>query len=82
MAAGLGIAVLPEREFTDTLRESVRMLPIRAPQLVRNIGIIGNAARSLSPAAERFVEVLRQTVKPADAASVVSLKRVVASRQP
>jgi LysR family transcriptional regulator, carnitine catabolism transcriptional activator len=81
VAAGLGIAVLPEREFTDTLRESVRMLPIRSPQLVRNIGIIGNSAKSLSPAAERFVEVLRQAVKPLIPPSVVNLKRVAATRQ-
>ena len=59
-AAGLGIAILPEREFTPALAESVRMVPIRPPALIRNIGIIGSASRSFSPAAEKLADVLRQ----------------------
>ena len=82
VAAGLGVAVLPEREFSTTLEGAIRMLPIRSPQLIRNIGIIGNASRSLSPAAERFIEVLRQMVKPLVTPSVVTLKPSAASRQP
>lgn len=62
VAAGLGISILPEREFTPAIEASVRILPLRPPPLVRNIGIIGSEARSFSPAAEKFVEVLRQTL--------------------
>jgi LysR family transcriptional regulator, carnitine catabolism transcriptional activator len=81
VAAGLGLAVLPEREFNATLDGTIRMLPIRSPQLIRNIGIIGNSAKSLSPAAERFVEVLRQQANPSIAAPIVPLK-ASATRQP
>jgi hypothetical protein len=68
------VAVLPEREFNSTLEGTVRMVPIRSPQLIRNIGIIGKSAKSLSPAAERFVEVLRQTISPSSRMPVVPLK--------
>jgi LysR family transcriptional regulator, carnitine catabolism transcriptional activator len=81
VAAGLGVAVLPEREFNSTLEGVVRMVPIRSPQLIRNIGIIGKSAKSLSPAAERFVEVLRQTISPSSRMPVVPLK-ASANRQP
>jgi LysR family carnitine catabolism transcriptional activator len=64
VAAGLGISILPEREFTPGLETSIRMLPIRSPALVRHIGIIGNVGRSFSPAAEKFADVLRQSVGP------------------
>jgi LysR family transcriptional regulator, carnitine catabolism transcriptional activator len=68
-AAGLGVAILPERELATAGDGSLRMLPVRSPALVRNIGIINNTARSFSPAAEQFIDVLRREIKlPADSA--------------
>jgi DNA-binding transcriptional LysR family regulator len=64
VTAGFGIGILPEREFTPSLDRVVCMLPIRSPALIRNIGIIGLASRSLSPAADKFIDVLRQVIKP------------------
>jgi len=75
VAAGLGISILPEREFTPSLESTVRMLPIRPPALVRNIGIIGSVARSFSPAAEKLAEMLRQTVGPAASSAVPEPRR-------
>ena len=46
-AAGFGVAILPEREFTPAVESTLRMLPIRSPALIRKIGIIGSASRSL-----------------------------------
>jgi len=63
-AAGFGVAVLPEREYTPAVEASLRMLPIRSPALIRKIGIIGSASRSFSPAAEKFVEVLGRGIVP------------------
>ena len=63
VAAGLGISILPEREFTTVLETSVRMLPLRPPALIRNI-VIGSTARSFSPAAEIFADLLRQAAAP------------------
>jgi DNA-binding transcriptional LysR family regulator len=59
-AADLGVAILPERESTPAVEAILHMLPIRSPALIRNIGIISNTARSFSPAAEEFIEVLRR----------------------
>jgi LysR family transcriptional regulator, carnitine catabolism transcriptional activator len=64
VAAGLGISILPEREFTTAIEASVCMLPLRPPALIRNIGIIGSTARSFSPAAEKFADVLRLAAAP------------------
>ncbi len=64
-AAGFGVAILPEREFTPAVESTLRMLPIRSPALIRKIGIIGSASRSFSPAAEKFVEVLCRGIAPA-----------------
>jgi LysR family carnitine catabolism transcriptional activator len=61
--AGLGLAILPERELPAGRAETIRRLPIRAPALIRHIGIIGVAARSLSPAALKLIEVLRESLK-------------------
>jgi DNA-binding transcriptional LysR family regulator len=68
-AAGFGVAILPEREFTPAVETSLRMLPIRSPALIRKIGIIGSASRSFSPAAETFVEVWGRGIVPSSDAS-------------
>ncbi|MTJ80903.1 MAG: LysR family transcriptional regulator [Telmatospirillum sp.] len=59
--AGLGVAILPASAVEAGSVAGVSSCPIRAPWLTRRIGIIRRAGCSLSPAALRFVEILRQS---------------------
>jgi DNA-binding transcriptional LysR family regulator len=61
-AAGLGIAILPDIAITSS-SVAVRRVGIRQPVLTRRIGIITKAGRSLSPAAQKLVELLRRSGK-------------------
>lgn len=61
--AGLGVAILPASAGDAGSVEGVTFRPIQAQWLTRKIGIIRRAGCFLSPASERFVEVLRQTAK-------------------
>ena len=63
VAAGIGVGILPEREYTPSLAGAIVRLPIRAPALVRHIGIIGLAGRSFSPSASKLIEILREGVR-------------------
>lgn len=58
--AGLGIAVLPEASAHAEDAREIRCLSITRPALARKIDIIQRRDRSLSPAAERMIEVLRE----------------------
>jgi DNA-binding transcriptional LysR family regulator len=62
VAAGVGVGILPEREYSADLARTIRRLPIRAPALIRHIGIIGLAGRSFSPAAAKVVDLLRDGI--------------------
>lgn len=62
--AGLGVSVLPESAVDATSCEGIVVEPIRAAGLVRRIGFIRKAGRSLSPAAERFAALLREVAGP------------------
>lgn len=61
--AGLGVSILPESAVNAAACDGIRMEPIRSPGLTRKIGIVRKRNRSLSPAAERFVEVLKEAAK-------------------
>lgn len=58
--AGLGIAVLPEFAASAEDSGGIRCLAIHKPVLSRKIEILQRMDRSLSPAALRMVEILRQ----------------------
>ena len=58
---GLGVAILPESAGDEITGEIVRV-PIRKPALSRQICVLQRADRALSPAAERFVQALRNEV--------------------
>jgi len=60
--AGLGIALLPTSALELRL-EGLERRPVRGASLGRQIGAITRARRSLSPAAEAFLEVLRGTAR-------------------
>ncbi len=67
-AAGLGIAILPEAARASA-PSALRMMPIRRPVLQRQIGLVMKAGRSLSPAAQRLVDILDSTSPASEAES-------------
>jgi LysR family carnitine catabolism transcriptional activator len=56
--AGLGVAILPESALMPEPGTRLRAIAIKDPVLTRDIGILTRTGRSLSPAAQRLVEVL------------------------
>lgn len=61
--AGLGVAVLPESALQVASHPALRIVPVSSPALTRKIGIIRKPGRSLSPAAVKLVDVLRQLAR-------------------
>lgn len=57
--AGLGITLLPSSAHEVRTAADLGVRPIDHPGLLRTIGVMRLKGRSLSPAAEAFVEVLR-----------------------
>jgi LysR family carnitine catabolism transcriptional activator len=67
--AGLGVTILPESVLEMESGRHLRAHPIREPDLERRVGVIQAIGRSLSPAAEVFVQALRAgcaEVKPGE----------------
>jgi LysR family transcriptional regulator, carnitine catabolism transcriptional activator len=62
VSAGLGIAILPEDAAEGESGEKVRRVAVSRPVLNRKIEIIERIDRSLSPAAIKMVESLKETV--------------------
>ena len=61
---GLGIGILPQcvGVLTDP---SISLRPLENPQILRSVSVITRDGRSLSPAAEAFVDMLRKSAKVA-----------------
>jgi LysR family transcriptional regulator, carnitine catabolism transcriptional activator len=57
--AGLGIAVLPESASGTEIAKEIKVIAISKPVLSRRIEILVRKDRSLSPAAEQMVELLK-----------------------
>jgi len=57
--AGLGIAIIAQSALGEAAElVGLRVRAIDHPMLVRHIGLIESAARSLSPAAQQFADVV------------------------
>jgi len=69
--AGVGITVLPGLSHLQW-NDGVRFLPIDDPAAIRTVHLMWRADRNLSPAARRFMGVLRQAI--GDNASAYGLK--------
>ena len=75
VAAGLGVAALPELAALVARSAQVVQRPLVAPTLRRPIGLVTRQGASLSPAAQAMVALLREEVQrlvpgaPADAAA-------------
>jgi len=57
--AGLGVAILPSWAFEMGELAGLRTRPLKHPALTREVGIIEKSGRSLSPAAESFLQTLK-----------------------
>jgi LysR family transcriptional regulator, carnitine catabolism transcriptional activator len=62
VSAGLGVAALPELAANVGPDEGIVRRPLRAPDLRRPIGLVTLRGRSLSPAAQAMVDLLREAV--------------------
>lgn len=62
VAAGLGVAALPELAANVGPDEGVVRRPLRSPALRRPIGLVTLRGRSLSPAAQAMVDLLREAM--------------------
>jgi len=61
--AGLGVLLLPELA-TIVPRGNLKVVPIRQPRLVRNLGLISRRGRELSVAARAFLDLVRSAPFP------------------
>jgi DNA-binding transcriptional LysR family regulator len=59
--AGLGVALLPRRGVQLQIDPRLRYRPIEGPGFTRRIGIIRLKNKTLSPAAEAFIQMLMAT---------------------
>jgi len=57
--AGIGIAVLPESAMAAGMVKDIKAVPIDDPLLTRQVSILSKRGRSLSPAAQTIVSILR-----------------------
>jgi DNA-binding transcriptional LysR family regulator len=63
VAQGLGVAALPELAAAVAHQEGLVQRPLTAPDLRRPIGLVTRKGRSLSPAAQAMVELLRSEMQ-------------------
>lgn len=61
--AGLGVAILPRSVIRTSRSRAVRALPIVDPVLVRQIALITMRGRTLSPAAARLAQLIREMIE-------------------
>ncbi|MYM35771.1 LysR family transcriptional regulator [Duganella sp. FT50W] len=57
VAAGLGVAVVPQMAMPDAAR--LRAVPLKAPGIVRTLGVIRRTGRIFAPAAQHLYEELK-----------------------
>jgi DNA-binding transcriptional LysR family regulator len=63
VAAGLGVALLPSTCIPGEPSRAVRVVPLRAPRLVREICIVTLKGKTPSPAAVRCAEMITATLR-------------------
>ncbi|WP_067727672.1 LysR family transcriptional regulator [Oceanobacillus damuensis] len=61
VAAGLGIALMPEMTLVDNVPRSTVMVPLADPSLTRSVGVIYPTQRKLLPTEELFYGFLLET---------------------
>ena len=63
VAAGLGVAALPELAANVGLDQGIVRRALTEPNIRRPIGLVTRRGRSLSPAASAMVEYLKAQIK-------------------
>ncbi len=58
--AGLGVAIVPEMVLPNVVHKGLQILPLAEPKISRDIGIVSLRNRTLSPAAQQLVVMLKQ----------------------
>jgi Transcriptional regulator len=61
--AGLGLTIQPSSAMELASLRGLKFRTIRHQGLIRQIGVIQNARRSLSPSAETFIKMMRAVCK-------------------
>ncbi|WP_238366493.1 LysR family transcriptional regulator [Mesobacterium pallidum] len=57
--SGIGVCILPERLARLYFDATLSVVPLTAPRVMRPMSLVTKAGRSLTPASQRFVEVLQ-----------------------
>lgn len=70
VAAGLGVSALPEQALPLIPHNTTAALPLRAPQMGRDIVIVTRDRDALSPPAQRFMQLLEEHARHALGAPV------------
>ncbi|MCZ0755067.1 LysR family transcriptional regulator [Anoxybacillus sp. J5B_2022] len=60
VSAGIGITLLPENTFYDTMPRFTVKIPIEMPEVKRNVGIIISNQHDLAPSVKVFYEFVKQ----------------------
>ena len=63
-SAGMGICILPERLARLFFSDALVVAPLTGPVVTRAISLVMKRHRSLTPAAQRFVDVLSESLQP------------------
>jgi DNA-binding transcriptional LysR family regulator len=61
--AGLGLTIQPSSSMEQASSRGLKFRTIRHPGLTRQIGVIQNVRRSLSPSAEAFIQMMKAVCK-------------------
>jgi DNA-binding transcriptional LysR family regulator len=79
---GSGIALLPlETVQRERELELLHAIPIRDAHWTRPLGIVSKRRRRLSPAARKFIELLKSDTTPADDSPASTVSQALSSKQ-
>jgi DNA-binding transcriptional LysR family regulator len=62
-ASGLGASIMPAAYASASDDKSLVVRALTAPRVSRDISMVTRRGRSLSPACERFIEVMRKELR-------------------
>jgi LysR family transcriptional regulator, transcription activator of glutamate synthase operon len=60
VSAGIGVTLLPENTFYDTMPRYTVKIPIAMPQVKRNVGVIYSTRHNLAPSVKVFYDFVKQ----------------------
>ncbi len=60
VAAGIGVSILPDGTFSDSIPNFTVKIPIHSPQVQRTVGMITSKTRKLAPTEEVFYQFVKR----------------------